>query len=673
MGHYRWFIKGFSQIAQPLNEHLAGEGVSRKLEWVLLSKDALEAFQAFKWACMTSPVLAFANYTKDFLLNTDASREGLGAMLSQKQVNGQFHPVAYGSQALTAHEKNYHSTKLEFLALKWAVMEHFKEYLLYQPFPVKTDNNPLMYIMTTPNLDATGHWLVGALVKFNFQLEYQKGQDNAVADALSWITTHLGWEAVQAVLDGATLGASQRVEGEDPAVIKGDQQRQKEVWVAAGQVLIEMQVTNWATTQKEDPELNAVLQWLESKKKTDLRTLLREHTLSEEGQMVWRNHQNFTTLWNTFYLCSTPKGENKDLLLFMVPKMHWTAALNGCHQDAGHQGHDHTLSLLQEHFWWPGMVKQIRQVIRTCKHCLQYEGGTPKAPLCPIVATAPLDILHVDFTTIETTLELNQLPRVANVLVLQDHFTKHLLAYVTPDQTAKTIAKFLYGGYISIFGAPTRLLSDRGTSITSSIIEELCKILGIQWLQTMPYHPQTNGLVERLHQMIMCRIGKLGEDKKANWPSNLAEIVHAYNATQSSGTRYSPHYLMFGQWPRLLVDFVFPTIGSNEAPMREASTRSVDVYVASVRDRLRSALWVVQAQSTTEACRQKWYYNRKIGTVKLKPGNLVLVKADAWKGKGKIKDRWEEETWEVVCQTMASVPSYKVPNQHGQSWVLHQN
>ena len=319
------------------------------------------------------------------------------------------------------------------------------------------------------------------------------------------------------------------------------------------------------------------------------------------------------------------------------------------------------------------MAKQMRQVIKACKHCLQYEGGTPKAPLCLIVATAPLDLLDVDFTSIETMLELNQSPRVANVLVFQDHFTKHVLEYVTPDQTAKTIAKFLYGGYISIFGAPAWLLSDRGTSFTSSIIEELCKILGIQWLQAMPYHPQTNGVVERSHQMIMHMIGKLGEDKKADWPSHLAEIAHAYNVTWSTVTVYSPHYLMFGRWPRLPVDFVFPTIGSNKAAMREASTRGVDMYVASVRDRLRSALWEAQAQSTAEACQQKWYFDRKIGAVNLKPGNLVLVKADAWKGKRKIKDRREEETWEVVHQIAADIPYYEVMNQHGWSWVLHWN
>ena len=126
------------------------------------------------------------------------------------------------------------------------------------------------------------------------------------------------------------------------------------------------------------------------------------------------------------------------------------------------------------------MAKQMRQTIRACTCCHQYEGGFPKASLCPIVATTPLDLLHVDFTSIETTLEPNQSPRVANILVFQDHFMKHVLAYMTPDQTAKTIAKFLYGGYISIFWALARPLRDRGASFTSSVIGEMCKILGIK-------------------------------------------------------------------------------------------------------------------------------------------------------------------------------------------------
>ena len=213
-----------------------------------------------------------------------------------------------------------------------------------------------------------------------------------------------------------------------------------------------------------------------------------------------------------------PKGESEDLLLFVVPKVHWVTALNGCHRDAGHQGHDYILSLLQECLWWPGMTNQMQQSIRTCVHCLQHEGSLSKAPVHPIVATTPQDLLHVDFTSIETTLELNKSPKVTNILVFRDHFMKHVLAYVTPSQTAKTITKYLYQGYISIFGAPARLLSDRSANFMSSVIDEMCKILGMKKLQTMPYHPLTNELVERSHQTMMRMIRKLGEDKKSNWP-----------------------------------------------------------------------------------------------------------------------------------------------------------
>ena len=133
------------------------------------------------------PVLVFPDFDKPFLLETDTSKEGLGAVLSQKEDDGHYHPITFGSHSLTPSEKNYHSSKLEFLALKWSVTEHFKEYLTYTPFMVWTDNNRLTYVLTTPNLDATGHRWVGMLASFEFTLEYQKGADNGVADALSLV------------------------------------------------------------------------------------------------------------------------------------------------------------------------------------------------------------------------------------------------------------------------------------------------------------------------------------------------------------------------------------------------------------------------------------------------------------------------------------------------------
>ena len=479
VGHYRRFIKGFSHIAQALNEHLAGEGASRKLEWVSLSEDALKAFEALKQVCMTAPILVFTDYTKPFLLETDVSKEGLDTVLSQKQADRWYYPITYGSRALTPHEKNYYLTKLEFLVLKWVVTEHFKEYLPYQLFLVKTDNNSFTYIMKTPNLDATAHWWVGALAQFNFELEYQKGHDNTVVDTLSWVTTQLDLVTVRSILDRVTLGSAHRAKVCDPAIVKGDCCLEQEVHFTTGCTLVQMHITDWAEAQKEDPMLSTVLNWLKAQK-TDLKALLAEHASSEEGWLILQNQQNFTTHQGILCLHSMPKGETKDLLLFVVPKALCVTTLNGCHRDVGHQGHKCTLSLLWECFWWPGMANQMQQAMKACTHCLQHEGSLSKVALHLIVATALIDFFNIDFTSIETTLELNRPLKVTNVLVFQDHLTKHIMAYVTLNQTAKTVTKFLYQGYILIFGAPARLLSDWGANFMSSIIDEMCKLLSMK-------------------------------------------------------------------------------------------------------------------------------------------------------------------------------------------------
>ena len=124
---------------------------------ISLTAAAEEALYTLKKKCTTAPVLAFADLKRPFLLEMDTSKYGLGAVLQQVQEDGKYHPVAYASHTLHGSEANYHSLKLEFLALKWAVTQQFKEYLMYQPFTVPTDNNPLTYLLMTPNLDATRH------------------------------------------------------------------------------------------------------------------------------------------------------------------------------------------------------------------------------------------------------------------------------------------------------------------------------------------------------------------------------------------------------------------------------------------------------------------------------------------------------------------------------------
>ena len=178
------FIRNLAHLAHALYDILSDEV---KMGPVTLTPKAQEVVQLLKEKILSIPVLGFPDFDKLSLLETDASKEGLGVVLSQKQDDGCYHPVAFGSRTLTPSKQNYHSSKLEFLALKWSVTEHFKEYLAYIPFRVCTDNNPLTYVLTTPNVDAMGHHWIGALTSYDFTLEYQKGSDNATTDTLSQV------------------------------------------------------------------------------------------------------------------------------------------------------------------------------------------------------------------------------------------------------------------------------------------------------------------------------------------------------------------------------------------------------------------------------------------------------------------------------------------------------
>ena len=178
VGYFRHFIKNFVWIAKPLNDLLGCGNSKLKNHPISLTAAAEEAFYMLKKKCATAPVLAFADLKRPFLLEMDTSKYGLGAVLQQVQEDGKYHPVACASHTLCGSEANYHSSKLEFLALEWAVTQQFKEYLMYQPFTIQTDNNPLTYVLMTLNLDATRHHWVSALAGFNFRLEYLCGADN---------------------------------------------------------------------------------------------------------------------------------------------------------------------------------------------------------------------------------------------------------------------------------------------------------------------------------------------------------------------------------------------------------------------------------------------------------------------------------------------------------------
>ena len=145
--------------------------------------------------------------------------------------------------------------------------------------------------------------------------------------------------------------------------------------------------------------------------------------------------------------------------------------------------------------------------------------------MVPVMVTAPLQLVHLNFTSFETTTNLNDSPKVQHILVIVDHFMRYTRTFVTKDQKVSTAAKTLYEGFISTFGAPKRILMDHEFTFTSEVVEQLCSQFGISQLTTTVYHPQGNGQVEQAHQTLGRMIGELEDKYKGQWPRHLSKLM----------------------------------------------------------------------------------------------------------------------------------------------------
>ena len=415
---FRRFIKNYGRIAKPLNNILEGEASKLKSEAVTLPQDALDAFKKLKMCCMTAPVLAFADFEKEFQLETDTSSEGLGAVLSQKQPDGKWHPVAFGSRELKGGEAKCHSSKLEFLALKWAITEQFQGYLQYRPFTVLTDNNPLTYILTTPNLDALGHCWVAALAGYNMTIKYLKGSDNKVADALSPIEARLDPDTVTELLNHTKAGAPAWAETDDIRIIEEEERTDQEVILRTVQLarqdkkFCNLHTENWCQAQLMDPVIPHVLDWLRLPRnnRIKLKNFLRGKASEAECRAYGLREKDFEKRDHLLFINTTPTGNVGTIPDFVVPVNRRQVAIDRCHRNAGHQGRDRTLSLMKGWFWWPGMATALYLAIQNCGRCKQFEAKSQLPGMEPILCTQPMELVHVDYIGMEVTMAAKEKP-----------------------------------------------------------------------------------------------------------------------------------------------------------------------------------------------------------------------------------------------------------------------
>ena len=670
VGYYRRFIKNFSKITKPIREVITGlENQSKRaakktyIEW---TDTAESAFEALKTMCVSTPILAYPNYQLPFILHTDSSTDGLGAVLYQKQ-DGKQRVIAYASRSVSKAESNYPAHKLEFLALKWAVCEKFHEYLYgSKPFEVYTDNNPLTYVLTSAKLDACGQRWVAKLANYNFSIKYRCGVSNTEADALSRIKwpealsemmntdngcmdTHV----INAVLTGAVTKSS---------LIES-------VSCSAGIIPTELDMNdklsniNWMKEQRLDPNLGVIIRLIESGQLFKRKLQGKDST---ELKSFLRNKRSLKLIKDVLYRKSFSDNSTtkKTMWQLVVPKIFRERALSGCHDDVGHQGILRTLSLLRERFYWPGMQEEATQYVMRCSRCLRRKTPPQVAPLQPILVTQPLELVHMDYLSLEPSKG-----NIENVLVITDHFTRYALAYPSKTQTAQATARILWDNFICHYGFPEKFISDQGRNFESDLIKELCKIAGVKKIHTTPYHPQGNGQCERFNSTLCNMLGTLSDEEKSDWKSHLGCMTHAYNCTKHASTTYSPYYLMFGRHPRLPIDIEF---GLHKPNCSDNSSKSR--YIQKLRRRLNYAFQKASKYSDQQAKKYKQGYDKSVKGPQLHENDLVLVKIVAHKGRHKLQDRWEPEEYVVIEQPIAGTPVYKVKPVNGSNVrTLHRN
>ena len=695
LNYYRKYIRNFSQIAKPLFQLLQqgpmqGRDIVKKRNFKDGSKSSvvIPSNTPIHWQhhqqalnklidCLSSPpLLAYPDFTLPFVLHTDASASGLGAVLYQEQ-DEIMRVIGYASRTLSTAEKNYHlhSGKLEFLALKWVVCDHFCEFLYYAPsFTVYTDNNPLTYVLSAAKLNATGHHWVSELADFRFTVKYRPGKTNLDADVLSRMpntieeimqscSSEISPDIFQATVTALSVDNNDLAPWimclpatTDPTSV--DQQRTIQDQSALNSITSRDIVQAQQNDPVIAPALRSKLQGAKPSKaeianaSPGFRILMRDWEklyISQEG-ILYRKTR-----------------DNNQLLL---PKKFHRLVYQELHCEMGHLSSERVIDLAVQRFYWPYMRRDIETFIT--KHCSCIKQKSPHvkgiAPLQNIVTTQPFELVSIDFLYLEKSAGGYEC-----ILVIMDHFTRFAQAYATKDKLAKTVANKLYNDFVLRFGFPGRFHHDQGGEFENNLMMNLEVLCGVGHSRTTPYHPQGNGQVERFNQTLLAMLRTLPEKKKSRWADMLNKVTHAYNCTKHSSTGYSPFFLLYGRHPRLPIDLIFKTEQSRISTKRMDHSDFAKKWKAAMKE----AYQIASDRSKGSQARSKNTYDRRVQSSVLQENDRVLVRNLSERGgPGKLRAYWESDVHRVVKRMGENSPVYEVipeRNPKSKTRVLHRN
>ena len=546
--YYRRFVKGFANIAAPLHA-LTKDGTAFK--WTTACQNS---FDSLKAALAQAPVLQYPEPTKPFILDTDASSTGIGAVLSQVR-NGVEQVVAYYSRAMSTQEKNYCVTRKELLAVIDAV-RHFHIYLYGSTFTIRSDHSALQWLQKLKDPEGQlARWLA-RLGQYHFEVVHRPGERHTNADALSRRPCPRDCRYCSR-RDGAH-DATCRTSRFEPILSEVDEQGLR-------------------SAQELDPDLAPLLEAMKrDNSKPDWNQI---SSTSRVTKLLWSQWEQLRVANGVLQRGWESTNGTETRWLNVIPLALRKSMLSEAHGavTSGHFGVKRTLLRLRRCSYWVGMRRDTQEWCRVCEACAAKKGpqSKPQAPLQIVLVGAPMERVAVDIA--------GPFPVSASgnryIVVVIDYFSKWPEAFPVPNQEAETVARVLVDGVFCRFGVPDELHSDQGRNFESTLFRECCQLLGIRKTRTTPLHPQSDGMVERFNRTLVQEMAKRCRHGQNDWDLYIPSILLAYRTSEHEATGYTPAQLMVGRDLRVPVDLMF------EKPPDVQAICTTD-YVRAQRNRM---------------------------------------------------------------------------------------
>lgn len=479
-GWYRRFIDNFSTEVFPITEVLS---TKRKFNW---TQEAQQSFERIKYLLTTTPVLSNPDFTKKFYLHCDASDYGIGAVLVQLDESGAEKPIGYMSKKLNTAQRNYSVTERECLAAIEAIKK-FRCYLELQEFEVITDHSSLIWLMKQPDLSGRlARWVL-KLQSYNFTVSHRKGKDHIVPDALS------------------------RIPGAEVSEL-----------------------------HFEEPDINLNSPHFNDIDYQDLKAKISENPSKYPDIKVIENYVYIRTGHYTGIL-----EEDEKSWKLWIPLQMRTEVLKKAHESITiHGGMAKTLYAIRKNFYWPGLVTNVRDLVRSCEVCKQTKApNTILRPEMgqPSVSIRPFQRIYIDI--------LGPYPRSKNghigLLIVLDHLSKFHWLHPLRKFTTKSIQAFLLSNIFHVYGVPQFLVSDNGSQFRSNEFEVFLTKLGITHTYTALYSPQANAS-ERVNRSIISGIRTFLKKDHRDWDENISTISCSLRNSYHQTIQTSPYHVLFG-------------------------------------------------------------------------------------------------------------------------------